>query len=330
MRRRDFITLIGGAAAWPLAARAQQPERMRRIGVLTNGAQDTPQSGQDNAAALRKGLQEHGWIDGRNIRIEFHSINGEKGREQAAKDLVGAQPDVIVCSTSPSTAAVSQLTRSIPIVFVNVTEPAAQGFVSSDARPGGNVTGFSNFEPSMAGKWLEIIKGIDPRIQRVAILFNPETAPNHGNFFLPSFQAASTALGIQPIEASLHDPAEIEPAVNALVGEAHAGLIMMPDAFTGRYKDQIIGSATAHRIPVISAYRAYTEAGGLVSYGIRVSDLFYRAASYVDRILKGEKPADLPVQAPTNFELAINLKTAKLLGLTMPALVQQLADEVIE
>jgi putative ABC transport system substrate-binding protein len=328
MRRRAFITLVGGAAVWPLAARAQQRERMRRIGVLTNVPQDSPQWTQ-NAGALRKGLLERGWTDGQNIWIEIHSID-EKGREQTAKDLVGARPDVIVCSTSPTTAAVLQLTRSIPIVFVNVTEPAAQGFVSSDARPGGNITGFSNFEPSMGGKWLEIIKDIDPRIQRVAILFNPQTAPDHGNFFLGSFQAASTALGIQPIEVSLHDPADIEPAVSALVGEAHAGLIMMPDAFTGRYRDQIIGSAIAHRMPVISAYRIYTEAGGLVSYGISVSDLFYRAASYVDRILRGEKAGELPVQSPTTFELVINLRTAKLLGLTVPVSLQQLADEVIE
>jgi putative ABC transport system substrate-binding protein len=328
MRRRDFITLIGSAAAWPIAARTQEPKRIPLIGVLSNGAPDTPQS--PNAVALGKGLQELGWTDGRNIRIETHSLNGEKGPEQTAKDLVSARPDVIVCSTSPATAAVLKVTRSIPIVFVNVTEPAAQGFVASDARPGGNVTGFTNFEPSMGGKWLEIIKDIDPRIQRVAILFNPETAPGHGNFFRPSFQAASTALGIQPIEASLHDPAEIEPAMNALVGEVHAGLIMMPDAFTGRYRDQIVGSAIAHRIPVISAYRAYTEAGGLVSYGISVSDLFYRAASYVNRVLRGEKPAELPVQAPTNFELVINLKTAKLLLLTVPASLQQLTDAVIE
>ena len=328
--RRAFIsTLSGMALAWPLPASAQQGERMPRVGLVSNAPEASRQAQQD-ADAFHQGLQELGWTDGRNIRIDFHWGAGDADRAQIAKDLVAVQPNVIVCSTSPMTAAVLEQTKTIPIVFVNVTEPAAQGFVSSDARPGGNATGFSNFEPSMSGKWVEILKDVDPRIRRVAIMFNPKTAPSGGDFFLPSFRAAGAALGIEPIELPLHNPAEIEPALDKLAREAYGALIMMPDVFTGYYRDQIIRSAINHSLPVISSYRNYTEVGGLVSYGIKVSDLFHRAASYVDRILKGEKPADLPVQAPTQFEMVINLKTAKALGLTIRHDILLRADDLIE
>jgi putative tryptophan/tyrosine transport system substrate-binding protein len=327
MKRREFII---GAVASPIAAQAQQSERMPRIVVMTNAPEASPQ-GREDAEAFRRGLEELGWTDGQNIRIDFHWGVGETGREQIAKDVVSIQPKLIVCSTSPITAALSMLTGTIPIVFVNVTEPAAQGLVSSDAHPGGNVTGFSNFESSMGSKWLEIPKEIDPGIQRVAILFNPDTAPAHGNFFLPSFQAASRTLGIRSIETPLHDPTEIEPALETFAREANGGVVMMPDVFTGGFhRDQIIRSALNHRLPVISGYGLYTEVGGLVSYGISVGELFHRAASYVDRILKGEKPGDLPVQAPTKFEMVINLKTAKAIGIDIPPTLLARADKVIE
>jgi putative ABC transport system substrate-binding protein len=331
MRRREFIALFGGAAvAWPLAARAQQGERMPRIGVMMALPEDN-REGRQQADALREGLQDLGWSDGRNIRIDFHWDVGEPGRAQViAKDILAALPDLIVSHTVLPTTAVCQLTKSIPIVFVSVPDPVALGFVSSLARPGGNATGFTNFEPSISGKWVEILKDLDPRIRRVAILFNPETAAASGKYYLPSFKAAGDALGIEAIEAPVHNAAEIEQAIDALAREPNSALVTMAEIFTTLNKALIIRLAANDRLPLMCPFRFFTEEGALVSYGISLTDLFHRTATYVDRILKGAKPADLPVQAPTKFEMVINLKTAKALGLTVSHDFLLRADEVIE
>jgi putative tryptophan/tyrosine transport system substrate-binding protein len=330
MRRRAFITLLGGGAAWPVAALAQQSDRMRRIGVLMALPEDN-QEGRQQADALRKGLRDMGWTDGRNIRMDFHWDISQLGRARiVAKDIVTLEPDLIVSHTVLATIAVCQLTKSTPILFVSVPDPVALGFVSSLARPGGNVTGFTNFEPSMSAKWMEILKDLDPHIRQVAILFNPETAAAGGKYYLPSFKSAGEALGVEAVEAPVHNAAEIELAIDALARKPNSGLVAMAEIFTTLNKALIIRLATTNRLPLMCPYRFFTEEGGLVSYGISLTDLFYRAAAYVDRILKGAKPADLPVQAPTKFELVINLKTAKALGLDVPATLLARADEVIE
>jgi putative tryptophan/tyrosine transport system substrate-binding protein len=312
MRRRDFIAVLGAAAAaWPLIARAQQPDRMRRIGVMMGLAENDP-GGRQEADSLRNGLQELGWTDGRNIRIDFHWGIGEPSRAQVVeKYIIEVQPDVIVSNSDPVTTAVFQLTKSIPIVFANVVDPVARGFISSYAHPGGNVTGFTNFEPSMGGKWVEVLKDSDAQIQRVAILFNPDWATETPRLLLPSFKAAGLALGIETVEAPVHDAAEIELAIDALAREPNSGLAAMPDNFTALNRTLIVRLALNHRLPLIAGFRSFTDEGALISYGISITDLFHGAASYVDRILKGEKVADLPVQAPTKFEMVINLKTAK-------------------
>jgi putative tryptophan/tyrosine transport system substrate-binding protein len=329
--RRKFIAALGGATfAGPFAARAQQPEKMRRIGVMMANPENS-RDGRQQADALREGLQELGWTDGRTVRIDFHWDVSEPGRAQTiAKDIVAVQPDLIVSHAISATTAIFQLTKTIPIVFVNVADPVALGLVSSYALPGGNATGFSNFESSMGGKWLEVLKDLDPRIRRVAILFNPQTAVGGGTFYLPSFNTAAAALGVEPIEARVHDSAGIEKAIDALAREPNGGLVAMADIFTNLNRELIIRLAAKGHLPFIAAFRSFTDDGGLVSYGSSAIDIFHRAASYVDRILKGEKPADLPVQAPTKFELVINLKTAKALGLTVPQIMQMTADEVIE
>ena len=329
MRRREFITLLGGAASLPVVARAQQPDEMRRIGVMISVPLDD-HSGRAQADALREGLQELGWAEGRNISVDLYGI-AEPGRALAvAKDVVAKRPELICSIATPATAAVVQVTKTIPIVFGNVADPVSLGFVASYARPGGNVTGFSAFEPSMGGKWVEILHDLDPQIRRMTILFNPDTAPAGGKFFLPSFKAAATALGVETIEARVDDTAGIEQAIDALSGKMGGGLVVMPDAFTGSNRNLIIRLALNHRLPSVAGYRTFSDAGGLISYGSNSNDLARRAASYVDRILKGEKPADLPIQAPTKIEMVINLKTAQALGLTVPPALLARADEVIE
>src|SRR6266404_2337216 len=291
MRRREFITLIGSATAWPLIAGAQQADAMRRIGVMIN-LPEADRPGRAQADALREGLRELGWTEGRNIRIDLYWDVAEPGRAQAvARDVVATRPDLICSIATPATAAVVQLTKTIPIVFANVADPVALGFVASYTRTGGNVTGFSAFEPSMGSKWVEILHDLDPRIRRIAILFNPDTAPVGGKFFLPAFKAAGTALGVETIEAKVHDASGIEQAIEALSGETGGGLAAMPDTFTGSNRDFIIRLALKHRLPLVAAYRTFSDGGGLVSYGPSTTDLAHRAASYVDRILKGEKPA---------------------------------------
>jgi putative ABC transport system substrate-binding protein len=330
MRRREFIRLFGGAAAaWPLAARAQQPDRVRRIGVLM-GYAESDQEAQAWVAAFREGLQKLGWTEGRNIRIDIRWATGDgKAIQRLAKELVALQPDLIISPTTPSTAALLQQTRAIPIVFALVADPIGSGFVASFPRPGGNATGFINFEPTIASKWLELLKEIAPHVQRVAFLFNPATAP-HFEYFLNPFKAATASFGVEAITAPVRDTSELESVIAAQAREPNSGLIVMPDSFTTSRRVEIISLAARYRLPVIYPYREFAEVGGLLSYGLDRLDNFRRAATYADRILKGEKPSELPVQAPVKFELVINLKTAKALGLTVPPTLLARADEVIE
>jgi ABC-type uncharacterized transport system substrate-binding protein len=317
MRRREFITAIAGlAAAWPRAAHAQQPEPMRRIGVLM-GFPESDSQAQSFIAAFREGLQKLGWTDGRNIRIDTRwPAFDVESRQRFAKELVALQPDPILSHTTPTTAALLQQTRTIPIIFATVTDPIGSGIVASLARPGGNVTGFTLVEPTMAAKWVELLKEIAPRVNRVAMLFNPATA-TYADYFLKPFKAAAPSFAVAAITAPVRDISELESAVAAQAREPNGGLIVMPDSFTDTHREEIISLVARYHLPAVYAYRFFTERGGLLSYGADLRDNFRRAANYVDRVLKGEKPADLPVQAPTKFELVINLKTAKELGLTV-------------
>jgi putative ABC transport system substrate-binding protein len=329
MRRRDFITLIGGATAWPLAARAQQLDVVRRIGVLT-GFAESDREGQAFVAAFREGLQKLGWVEGRNIRIDYRwaALDTEL-MQRFAKELVALQPDLILTQSTPAAAAMLQQTHTIPIVFAIVADPIGSGFVASFPQPGGNITGFVTMEPTMAGKWLELLKEIAPRVARVAMLFNPATAP-YAEYWLNPFKAAAASFAVQAIVAPVHDKSELESVVVAQAREPNGGLIVMPDTFTTGHRSEITSLAARYRLPAVYPYRVFAEFGGLLSYGDDLTDNFRRAASYADRILKGAKPSELPVQAPVKFELVINLKTAKALGLDVPAQLQQRADEVIE
>jgi putative tryptophan/tyrosine transport system substrate-binding protein len=329
--RRSFLTALGGAAAALLRSRAAHAQTtVKRIAVMMAQPEDN-YSVRQEADALRQGLEELGWTGARNIRIDFHWDVSEPARAQMiAKDVIVAQPDLIVSHATPATSAASQLTKTIPIVFVNAGDPVVLGFVANYAHPAGNVTGFTNFEPAMGGKWPEVLKDVDPQIRRIAILFNPETAPAGGTLYLASFKDAGVALGVEPIEAPVHDAAAIEQAIDAFAREPNVGVAAMADNFTVLNREFIVRSALSHRLPLVAPYRSFPEQGGLISYGINTVDMFHSAASYVDRILKGEKPADLPVQAPTKFEMVINLKTAKALGLTVPPSLLAIADDVIE
>jgi putative tryptophan/tyrosine transport system substrate-binding protein len=330
VRRREFISLLGGTAVgWPLAARAQQPERMRRIGVLMNMPADNPE-GQQRAKAFETGLQELGWIHGRNLEIVYRWARHDTNLRTQASELVAAQPDLILGNTTPALTALQQETRTIPIVFVQVIDPVAQGFVPSLAHPGGNITGFSAYELSgIGGKWLGLLKEVAPRVVRVGLLFNPNTTP-YANYFLRSFEAAASSFAVEAIPTPVHDTSELERAVAAFAVEPKAGLIAMPDVFTTVHRDLIISLAARHRLPALYPLRLFAVNGGLVSYGIESTDVLRQAATYVDRILKGAKPAELPVQLPTKYTLVVNLKTATALGLTIPESFLQRADEVIE
>ena len=331
MKRREFITLLGGAAvAWPVATRAQQPERVRRIGVLM-GYPESDSEAQTKIAAFRDGLQKLGWTEGRNTRIEtrWATPADAESMERFAKELVALQPDLILSSITPTTAALLQQTRTIPIVFATVANPVGSGFVASFPRPGGNVTGFVVFEASLAGKWVELLKEIAPRVNRIAFLFNPATA-TYAEFYLNPFKVAAASFAVEAIAAPVRDRSEIESVVSAQTREPNGGLIVMPDSFTDLHRAEIASLAARYRLPAVYPRRIFTEVGGLLSYGIDQFDNFRLAATYADRILKGEKPAELPVQAPTKYELVINLKTAKALGLDVPPLLQQRADDVVE
>jgi putative ABC transport system substrate-binding protein len=331
MKRRQFIALVGGAAAWPLAARAQQPGGMRRIGVLVGNAESDPQA-QAGLAKFTKALQDIGWNVGRNIAIDYRWAAADLERMATfAKELVALKPDLIVGSTTPVVEALQRETKTIPIVFVVVSDPVGSRFVNSLPRPGGNITGFINVESSLSGKWVELLKEVVPHLSRAALLFNPETAPFF-NYFLQPFQSAARASAIDPTTAPVRTPGDIERAFAELGERQDTGVVVLVDVFTAKRSilDVVISAAARNRVPTIYPYRYMVAAGGLVSYGVDNTDLYRRAGDYVDRILKGANPADLPVQLPTVFELAVNLKTAKSLGITIPGTVIARADEVVE
>jgi ABC-type uncharacterized transport system substrate-binding protein len=330
MKRREFITLLGGAAAaWPLAARAQQPAQMRRIGVLMMYAESNAQ-GQAFVAAFREALGKLGWREGHNVRIDYRWATSDlESIQRFAKDLVALQPDLILSSSTPTTASLLQQTRTIPIIFANIVDPVGSGFVASLPRPGGNVTGFLNFEFSMGGKWLELLKEIAPRVTRVAAVFNPAAAP-YAEIYLSHFKAAAQSFGVEAVVAPVRNMSELEAVIASQVREPNGGLIPMPDGFMVAHRAEITSLAARYKLPAVYFFRAFPEAGGLLSYGNDIPDNYRRAATYVDRILKGEKPSGLPVQFPVKFELVINLKAAKELGLDVPLHLQQRADEVIE
>jgi putative tryptophan/tyrosine transport system substrate-binding protein len=329
LRRRQFITLLGGAAAaWPFAARAQQAERMRRVGVLTGFAADDP-AAQKRILAFAQALAQLGWIDGRNVRIDIRSSAGDPERiRRYAAELVALAPDVILAATSVATGSLLQATRAVPIVFVQIPEPVGAGFVETLARPGGNATGFMLYEYGVGAKWLELLKEIAPAVKRVAFLQAPAIAAGPGMF--GAMQALAPSLGVEVRPIAVRDAGEMERAVTAFAPLADGGLIVAAGVAAAVHRDVIIKLAARHRLPAIYSDDTFVRDGGLIAYGPERVGQYRSAAGYVDRILKGEKPADLPVQAPTKYELVINLKTAKALGLDLPASVLARADEVIE
>ena len=334
MMRRDFVALLGGAAvassvSWPFAARAQQADRMRRVGVLESRAADDPE-GQARLAVFLQGLQELGWTDGRNVRIDYRWAAADADRYRTyAAELVALAPEVILSSASASVAALLQTTRTVPIVFVNVIDPVGAGYVARLARPGGNVTGFTPFEYSLSGKWLELLKEIAPNLTRIAILRDPAIATGIGQFAV--IQAmASPSFGVELSPIDVRDGGEIEHDVAAFARESDGGLIVTSSSAAIVHRELIVMLAARHRLPAVYPFRYFVTSGGLISYGPDTIDQLRRAAGYVDRILKGEKAADLPVQSPTKYELAINLNTAKALGLTLPPSLLARADQVIE
>ena len=328
MKRREFITLVGGAAAWPLAAHAQQGERMRRVGVLNTLVADDAM-GQARNGALLQGLQQAGWTIGRNVHVETRWAAGDADRLRTyAAELVALAPDVIVTAGNAGTAPLLQATRTVPIVFVIVPDPVGAGFVDSLARPGGNATGFTSFEYGLSAKWLELLKEIAPSVRRAGVLRDPGLASGPAQF--AAIQSVAPSLGVELSPVNVRDVAEIERAIAAFARAANGGLIVTGSALVAVYRHRIIELAARHQLPSVYVERSFVEAGGLISYGPDFLDQYRRAAGYVDRILKGEKPADLPVQAPTKYELIINLKTAKSLGLEIPTPVLARADEVIE
>jgi len=329
MNRRETIALLGGAAIWPVAGRAQQTERVRRIGILM-GWSESDSEFQGRIAALLQGLVQLGWVDGHNVRIDVRWTDGDANRARAfAKELAALQPDVIFAGASPATAALQRETSTIPIVFSSVADPVGSGFVASLARPGANITGFINIEATIAGKQLELLKKVAPGLTRAALMFNPDTAPGGGSYFLESFEAAARSLALKSIISSVHSDAEIETAIGSL-GREQGGVVAMTDSFLGVHIGTVISAANRNNVPAIFESPYMARAGGLMAYGQTGLDLFRRAASYVDRILRGAKPAELPVQVPTKFDLVINLKTARTLGLTVPPSLLAIADEVIE
>src|SRR2546425_5364484 len=330
MRRREFITLLGGALAdQAIPANAQEPVRVRTVGALMGFANDA--EAKARTEGFEQGLEREGWSVGHNLRIEYRYAEGDSMRMQAlAKELVELKPDCILGQSTPVTDAVVRATRTIPIVFVAVSDPIGSGFVASMARPGGNITGFTVLHASIAGKYLEILKEMVPQLARVAIMYNPNSVPAGGTFFSRPFIESATKLKVRPITAEVHDPSEIENAITKLGKESGSGLILVPDNFMSVHRDLIVPLTAQFRIPAIYPYRYFAEAGGLVAYGVHALDQFRRTAEYASRILRGAKPADLPVQAPTKFELVINLKTAKALGIVIPRILLAGAEQVIE
>jgi putative ABC transport system substrate-binding protein len=328
MRRRDFIKVLGsGAVAWPLAARAQQPDRMRRIGALA-GIEDDAE-GQARFSAFQQGLQQLGWTDGRNVRIDYRFGGGDADSiRKHAVELAALAPDVILAAGAAAVGPMLQAARNVPIVFVIVPDPVGAGFVESLSRPGGNATGFINFEYSIGAKWLEILKQVAPGVTRAAVLRDPFITAGTGQF--GAIQSTAPSLGVEATPVNVRDASEIERAVVAFARSSNGGLIVTGSALAVVHRNLIITLAARHKLPAVYFERNFVASGGLISYGPDYLDQFRRAAGYIDRILKGEKPADLPVQAPTKYKMVINLKTAKELGLAMPPTLLATADEVIE
>ena len=331
MRRRDFITAVGSAAVWPLVARAQQSaSQVRRIGVMMGYAENDPEA-QTRLAAFKQGLLTLGWNEGRNIKIDVRWASGDTDRATTfARELVALQPEVIMSNTTPVTAALHNATNTIPIVFVAVSDPVGANFVASLPYPGTNLTGFINLERTLGGKWLELLKEIAPQITRVAVMFNPQTAPYTEELYLPSMEAAAKNLGVKQLKSLVYRESDIEEAISELGRKAGSGLIAMTDSFMTVHRKTVIEFTIQNKLPLMYYVSVAPREGGLISYGIDLTDLFSRSASYVDRILRGAKPAELPVQLPTKFELAINLKTANALGLGVPSTLLTSANEVIE
>jgi ABC-type uncharacterized transport system substrate-binding protein len=329
VKRRAFITLLGGAAAWPLAARAQQSERVRRIGVLTADTDANDPDAQARNAVLVQTLQQLGWVEGRNLRIDYLWGEGLANviRKQAA-ELVALAPDVILASGTSALGTLLQATHTVPIVFVNVSDPVGSGFVDSLSRPGGNATGFMQFEYSLSGKWLELLKQIAPAVTRAAVLRDAALTSGIGQFAV--IQSVASSVGVEVSPVNVREAGEIERAIAAFARSPNGGLVVTSSALAVRHRELIIALAARHKLPAIYYRRYWIASGGLVSYGYDLPDQYRRAAAYLDRVLKGEKPADLPVQAPTRYELVINLKTAKALGLEIPPTVLARDDEVIE
>jgi putative ABC transport system substrate-binding protein len=329
VRRRQFITLLGGAPAWPLVVRAQQGEGVRRIGVLIQYDENDPE-GKLRLSAFTQALADLGWTDGRNVRLDLRWGGGDINRSRAfAQELVGLRPDIIVTAGTPATVAVQRETRTIPIVFAGVTDPVAQRIVARLDRPSGNITGFADLgDASLGGKWLDLLSEIVPGLKRATIMFNPDTAPISA--FMPAIETAARSLQVTPIIAPVHSEVEIETAIIALGREPGGGLFVVPDPFTQAHRALVILAAARNNVPAVYGFSYFARDGGLLSYGVDQVDIFRRAASYVDRILRGVKPGDLPVQFPTKYEMAVNLKTAKALGLAVPPSILLRADEVIE
>jgi putative tryptophan/tyrosine transport system substrate-binding protein len=330
MRRRQFIAALGGAVAtWSSLSRAQHVDLTRQVGVLMSVVPDDP-SGDADIAAFRQGLDELGWTDGRNIRLHLRWPGGEIERVRAlAKELVELRPDALVSRSTPTTMALRSETDLIPIVFVNVSEPVESGLAQTLARPGGNVTGFTNFEGSIGGKWLQLLKEVDPRISRVAMIYNPQTAP-FGRLFLRSVQSAAPVLSLQAVDLPVETTSDIETALAAFAREKGGSLVAIPDSFTSEHRDLIIALAARHQLPAVYSYLSATRSGGLMAYAVDTRDTMRRAAGYIDRILKGARPAELPIQQPAQLALSVNLKAAKALGLEFPPSLVATADEVIE
>jgi putative tryptophan/tyrosine transport system substrate-binding protein len=329
MKRREFITLLGGAVvAWPLAVRAQQADGMRRIGVLMALAEDDPEA-KARLAGFRQGLEKRGWSEDRNVRIDIRFAPATAQAQMLAKELVALQPDVILAHSTPVTAALQRESRTIPIVFAALADPIGSGFVASLPRPGGNITGVMQYEASVTGKWLAMLKEIAPSLVRAAFVANPKTATYY-DYYLRAGAALAPSLGIEPVSTFVENATDIERAIESFARAPNGGLVFFPDVTGGAHRDLIIALAARHRLPAVYFARYWVAAGGLMSYGIDYVDTWRQAPSYVDRILRGDKPADLPVQAATKFETTVNLKTAKALGLTVPPGLLVAADEVIE
>jgi putative tryptophan/tyrosine transport system substrate-binding protein len=330
MRRREFIRLAVCAAAWPASARAQHQERFVRIGVLMAHRESDPEF-QNYLEAFRQGLQKFGWVEPRNIRIDarWGALDDSEVRQRSAKELLALNPDIILTQNTPPTASILEQTRTVPVVFVVVTDPVGSGFVASLSRPGGNATGFTIMEPTTSSKWLELLKEIAPEVKRAAMLFNPRTAP-YASYYLKPFDAAAAALGVEAVATRVDSESDLGRFFAAQAQVPNTGVVVMPDGFLNVYRTEVVLLAARYHVPTIYPWRFFTELGGLMSYGFDQRDSFQSAATYIDRILKGEKPADLPVQAPTKYELVINRKTAKMLGLPLPMSLVGRADDLIE